>query len=745
MANVYTTLSNAVWYTDKCEISTGNSLVTYQVYATALGSAPAAGNIYSGPPEVGAYETKQIYVGVGNYITITGTGYTAQELGGQTSAQAGTGNFVENLTPPIPVPTYTIENQPTSINSGSSGTFDITTTDITDGTTLYWTINNVTSTNADFTAVSGSFVIASNSGTFDVTTVSGIESDVTFTVSIRTVSIAGTIVDTSDSVTINLDPTTLSGSILIPNTSSRVTLTPGIPVGGAIEVTAVSQNVAGSDGPEAFFFRPNDPAYADIAPGWTVVGQPTWVVTSATSDPGDQYSTTVTITGGTFVSGQSYAFTGVAGSSTTPFTVEGWFYSTVTPGTDSGPVLLSTDTSSGTPAYAKALTVNISSATQIVVDSNGAAQQAFNFAETMLVNTWYYVAVTRDSSGFIQVWMGKDGDATATASTTGRVPVNGNVAWNLLGLSNCVGAFVPAGRYTTGYISNLRVDSTGLYATTAATIPVPTEPFEEIAGTVFLQNDNTLTDQTGNQTLTAVGSAVGNPANPFDGTPITQELVSFTSAGSTSWTAPARTTSVTYLVVGGGGGAGNGYDNAGGGGGGAGMVLTDTMSVTPGQSYTVTVGSGGNGGADARTNNAGTAGTDSIFGSVTALGGGQGLGSRTGGAVGAAQVGSSTAPTGGSGSGGGFGGKGGGGSSAGSANSGATGGAGGTGTASSITGSSVTYGVGGAGGGAGAPTTDGANGTTNRGNGGQGGKSTSADSAKGGDGGSGIVILSFNQ
>jgi hypothetical protein len=206
----------------------------------------------------------------------------------------------------------------------------------------------------------------------------------------------------------------------------------------------------------------------------------------------------------------------IAGStSTTPFTVEGWFYSTITPGTNSGPVLLSTDTSSATPAYSKALTVNIGSATQIVVDSNGAAALTFSFAETMLINTWYYVAVTRDSSGFIQVWMGKDGDVNATASTTGRVSVGGNVNWNLAGLSNSIGAFVPAGRSTTGYISNLRVDNTSLYTTTASTISIPTTPFSVVSGTVFLHNSATLTDETGTQTLTSVSSAAGNALNPF--------------------------------------------------------------------------------------------------------------------------------------------------------------------------------------------------------------------------------------
>jgi len=93
-------LTNQIWYTDKCSISTGNTAVTYQVYATALGSEPAVGNIYSGPPEIGANEAKQIYVGVGNYLTIAGSGFTAVAIGTATSAQAGTGNFTEQFIAP---------------------------------------------------------------------------------------------------------------------------------------------------------------------------------------------------------------------------------------------------------------------------------------------------------------------------------------------------------------------------------------------------------------------------------------------------------------------------------------------------------------------------------------------------------------------------------------------------------------------------------------------------------------------
>lgn len=199
-----------------------------------------------------------------------------------------------------------------------------------------------------------------------------------------------------------------------------------------------------------------------------------------------------------------------------PFTVEGWFYSGDTPGTNSGPVLLSTTTGSGTPAYAKALTVNVTSTTQIVVDSNGAAATTFTMAQTMLANTWYYLAVSRDTNGFIQVWLGKTGDASAAASTSGRFDCSASTsAWALTGLSDCIGAFVPASRYSASdYISSIRVTNTNLYTTTDATIPMPTTTFTNVSGTLFLQSPTDLTDLTANQTLASVGSAAYSSTGP---------------------------------------------------------------------------------------------------------------------------------------------------------------------------------------------------------------------------------------
>jgi hypothetical protein len=88
-ANVYTSVANAYWYTDKCSISTGNTAVTFNVYATALGTVAAVGNIYSNAVSIPASTTQEIYVGVGNHLTVTGSNFTAQELGTASSAQAG--------------------------------------------------------------------------------------------------------------------------------------------------------------------------------------------------------------------------------------------------------------------------------------------------------------------------------------------------------------------------------------------------------------------------------------------------------------------------------------------------------------------------------------------------------------------------------------------------------------------------------------------------------------------------------
>ena len=229
------------------------------------------------------------------------------------------------------------------------------------------------------------------------------------------------------------------------------------------------------------------------------------------------------------------------------------------------------------------------------------------------------------------------------------------------------------------------------------------------------------------------------------------ELVvqTFTTTGVAFWTVPRLTRSVEYLIVGGGGGSGPGYNNGGGGGGGAGVVLSGSIAVRGDQRYTIIVGDGGAAGTvtDPVEVSGGT-GQTSSFGTLQAVGGSGGFGSRiqTGGSGAGGAIATATSG-GGSGRGGGASGGGGGGGGNGSAGgnkSGATAGTGGSGISSSISGSAVTYGAGGAGA-TGNFTSTGVAGTANTGNGAKGGGGASGQQGQGAKGGSGIVILRFYQ
>lgn len=285
----------------------------------------------------------------------------------------------------------------------------------------------------------------------------------------------------------------------------------------------------------------------------------------------------------------------------------------------------------------------------------------------------------------------------------------------------------------------------------------------------------------------------------------------FTSSGIFT---PSFTGTIEVLVVAGGGGGGM---DMGGGGGGGGVISNTTVSVTAGTPITVTVGAGGYGGPAGsggyRTDGAGpqpgghqftvsaTNGSNSVFGSLTAVGGGYGGSSyfgytpnngygNSGGSGGGAsgysdgntgREGSGTAGQGnaGGGSTGQYYSGGGGGAAAAGSNGGTpNGGAGvlnyildiplywggGGGGASYSSGQGGNGGIGGGGGGANGTTTGGAgynNGSpgggggggqwaqTPGGNGGQftggggGGGSHYNATNKGGEGGSGIVIVRY--
>lgn len=107
----------------------------------------------------------------------------------------------------------------------------------------------------------------------------------------------------------------------------------------------------------------------------------------------------------------------------------------------------------------------------------------------------------------------------------------------------------------------------------------------------------------------------------------------FTSSGT--FTAPSGITKVyVSLVGGGGGGGGAGSQPYGGGGSGGAFAMRVPYTVTPGNNYTVTIGSGGAGGAD--QNNIGSSGGATSFDSLSVPGGSGGLRGIDGGTGGAA-------------------------------------------------------------------------------------------------------------
>ena len=410
---------------------------------------------------------------------------------------------------------------------------------------------------------------------------------------------------------------------------------------------------------------------------------------------------------------------------------------------------------------------------------------------------------------------------SATTATTATTAVTATTATNALGITTT--------QITVGN-SFLKSEAVGLGTTTTAgrLAGVSTAP-----GTiVYNAETGTVEVYKQNAGWTAISATGDSPPPPPSGITATGGIINdyqdgdtyyrthtFLNSGTfdvTDVDSSTLGTDVDYLVVAGGGGGGQGGDasltsyQAGGGGGGAGGLLTSdptapaptkqTATPVSVQSYTVTIGAGGQGGEPWTTYaKHGRRGSDSVFGSITATGGGGGVGNdnsydgtqRPGGSGGGGEGYSNPAtlkdggtatnypgPTqqgypGGAGSGnpappggrygGGGGGAGAAGNPGGPSTPSPTRGMGGVGLNLSLSGISTGYAGGGSagryapspatlagppigGGGTGAAEGSGGDGAVNRGAGGGGGHSSTRSQATafyGGLGGSGIVVLRY--
>jgi hypothetical protein len=232
--------------------------------------------------------------------------------------------------------------------------------------------------------------------------------------------------------------------------------------------------------------------------------------------------------------------------------------------------------------------------------------------------------------------------------------------------------------------------------------------------------------------------------------------VSYSTAGSYTFTVPTGITSLQVVATGAGGGGGGLFGTNPGSAGGAGAVVTSTIAVTAGQSLTLVVGGGGGGGTDgpgssgSYTCGAGGGGggsTNIAVGTayqIIAGGGGGGgscnngtAGGSGGGVNGAGGAGATKySQTGGSGGANGVGGAGGNDGMGDFGVSGADGAGGPGGVGGSNGGTTYPGGVGGAGVGSGAGGADGNNDLSGGGGGGYGGGGSGTQATGGGAGGS---------
>lgn len=121
--------------------------------------------------------------------------------------------------------TYSISPASSNVNEGESLTINVTTTNISNSTTLYWSINHSTTNSSDFSANSGSFTISSNAGSFVIGPLADqvTEGAESFTVSIRAYSTSGTVLATSGTITINDTSTTPVASATLSASPTSIT------------------------------------------------------------------------------------------------------------------------------------------------------------------------------------------------------------------------------------------------------------------------------------------------------------------------------------------------------------------------------------------------------------------------------------------------------------------------------------------------------------------------------------------
>jgi hypothetical protein len=721
------------WNTPTTTIPVG-STIYYTIqnigYTGALSSTARSGSFVT----TGATFTQSITI-TDNSVWDNGGSFMIQIRSDSIDGTIMARSQVVTITEPNPTVLFGV--LPTPITEGTSGTFTFTTTRLKNGEILTYTVNNTTTSNADFSSLTGSVIVAGNAGTFTITPTIDllVESAETFTVSLKTSSgltfTSGSIsiTNVTPTVTFTITPTTLSVNTAGTFTITTTNVPNGTPltweIGGGNDFQGTYVNSTGTvyiyNNTGTFYITPN--SVRDIFKAFQVS---TW-------------NFTVRIKNSTGQTLQTSALVTVDNSTVT--------FITPTTSFDQGQTIRYNIT-----------TTNIQNGTQLVWKiahgiGNDACFSAVQGYVTIDNNTGSFtISATSNNTFAGSAWTTHTidiydfaGTFKLTGSGVGVTPVTsgtGVIKVNQTYPAVTCKFITPPLSISEGTAATLEFESNISSGTLYWTINNITSSNTDftvsvVSGTVALNGstviDSTVLNQRYRQTLTITSAAldiiteptetftVSLRTNSITGTVVgTSEIISirnsttdviqgqvdFVTASTTTWTVPPKVTSICAVAIGGGGAGANGSTtSAGSGGGGGALAYVNNITVTPGETLTVVVGAGGVAASS-------LAGTSSIARGATVL--------VSAGAGGSGVINSTTSANGGTvnvGTGG-NGGRGGG-----SQASGLSGGGGGAGGYT---------GDGGGGGGASGGFTAGSNGNGGGGGGGGGSNSTSVSPAGGG-------------
>ena len=509
--------------------------------------------------------------------------------------------------------------------------------------TYYWSILHETTIASDFIATSGSFTSVANIASISITSVNDYiaEGARTFRVQIRTGSTSGPVVSLSDSITI--DDTTI-----VP------TLTHSSQVNEGSSITVSCSNIG-----------PNETYY------WT----------SENTEDLTTSSGTVFISNGA----GSFSITALA-----DFITEGdeTFTLSLRSGSRVGPIIVTSevitivDTSQSPTITFSENPINEGELLTVFLSN------VFPLTAT-LYWTLYPVTAERDeisaSSGSIAVTNGSGsftlfalndfltegpeifkirlrrdsvtGPIIATSdeititdtSTTPVIELSSNEVIESGFLVVTVTMPISSGTFYWSILNETTTDDDFTFSNKAFSVDNFQGSFEVAAFNDFITEvEETFRVQIRNNSVTGPVIATSDLITLIDNNidpPVTGEEI-YTAPGTHTWVCPENVYAVNVVAVGGGGGqryySSNPYPWGGGaGGGGGGLGWRNVIRVTPGESYTVVVGTGGQGlESDLSPGNPATNGTDSYFiNSNIVKGGGASAGTASSGGIGGSYTG----------------------------------------------------------------------------------------------------------